>query len=67
MIKVSAIEPVPVAAALLIPDTTERVQENVAPGVLLTGVYLNSVLLQIDPVFNILVSTGIGLTTTDTF
>ena len=66
MINVSVIDPVPLPAALLIPETTGRVQVKLAPGVLLVGVYLNSVLLHIDPRFKVLVNTGIGFTTTAT-
>jgi len=66
LFNVSRGSPVPVAAGLLMPATTARLQSNIVPAVPLVGVYENSVLLQIPGGVRELVNTGIGLTVTTT-
>jgi hypothetical protein len=66
LINVSFGLPDPEAAGLLIPATAARFQANVVPATPLVGLYENIVLLQIAGGVKVLVSVGLGLTTTTT-
>ena len=58
--------PDPLAAALLIPATSDLLQMNCVPAEALVGKYENTVLLQTAGGVRELVSTGLGLTDTTT-
>jgi hypothetical protein len=66
LISVSFGFPEPDAGGLLIPSTKARLQAKVVPAVALVGIYENTVLLQIAGGVKVLLSVGIGLTTTTT-
>lgn len=66
-IRVSFIDPLPVPAGLLIPATTALVHPNVAPAVLLAGLYVNGLPLHTGFGERLPVNKGIGLTRTTTF
>ena len=59
-VSVSAMAPVPLPAALLIPVTAARVQLNVVPATVLVGVYANAVPL-VAVAVRLLVNAGVGL------
>jgi hypothetical protein len=67
-VSVSLILPTPLPTELLlIPAMASRVQEKVAPEVLLKALYKKTLPLQIGDGFNELVNTGTGFTRTVTF
>lgn len=66
LVSISFGPPAPFPASLLIPATTALVQSNVAPGVVLAGVYINVEPLQIAGGVKLLLKTGRGLTLTTT-
>jgi len=67
LINVSLGSPIPEAAGLLMPATIARLHVKTVPNELLAGIYENNVLLHIAGGDRVLVSVGVGLTTTITF